>query len=190
VNPEIAQMIESGLVEAVKILGPALITYFAASSQFKVRLQELERSNDFKSREHLFTYYEKRQDRLDESYHAISEGIGMVLGMSASAGAEPSADTLHGIESFAVLLHTYIAIVPTDVEIVLRDLARKKLSEGEEYRQLNSKKSMITELAPGATKEQLRLCAVSLLTVYASLERCNQLLLEKKIESMFNPAGT
>lgn len=51
--------------DAIKILGPALITglvgKLSARIQFTARLKELDRNNEFKAREYFFKHYKERQ---------------------------------------------------------------------------------------------------------------------------------
>lgn len=180
---ETVQLIQSLGTEAIKILGPAFITYLAAASQFKARLKEIEKTNIFKSREHLFSYYQARQNRLDKIHSEISKGIGMVLGFASTAGNDTYAS--ESTEAFKVLMHTHIAVAPIEIEITLRELKEKNLNDSEEFRQLENFQKMAKKLILGPSNEDLRQCAISLLSIYASLERGNQILLEKKIEAIF-----
>ena len=54
--------------DAIKILGPALITgfvgYYAAKLQFVSKLKELDKTNEFRAREYYFNYYKDVQKEI------------------------------------------------------------------------------------------------------------------------------
>lgn len=62
----------------------------------------------------------------------------------------------------------------------------KKLQQIEEFQDLEAKKAIVANLTIDTDFESKRTVVVALLDVYGSLERCNQLLLEKEMDQLFS----
>lgn len=184
-SPELILALQETTIEAVKILGPALFTYLAASAQFRSKLEQLGRTQSFRSREHLFAYYKARQKKLAESYEGLGKGIGQALGFAAAAAVVPEAKMQEMVESFKVLVRIHTVVAPFEIDIALRDMKAADLSRFEEYKKLSGYRESAANLQVGTTAEHLRDLVTKLMEIYGVLERCNQMVLEKRIESLF-----
>lgn len=185
-SPEAITAFQEVAVEAIKILGPAFFTYLAASSQFRSKLEELERTQGFRSREHLFAYYKSRQRKLAKGYEELGEGIGKVLGFASAAADVPDAKMNETIESFKVLVRVHTVVAPFELEMALRDLKAADLAGLDEFKKLSGYRDAAANLQIGTTIDHLRELVVKLMEIYGLLERCNQAVLEKRIESLFS----
>lgn len=61
----------------------------------------------------------------------------------------------------------------------------KKLDKQEEYKELEEKQAILSRLTIGKDFESKRTTVFSVIEVYGSLERCNQLLLEREMNRLF-----
>lgn len=190
-DPTLAQLIDSVCVEAIKVIGPAvvaaIVAYKAASLQFQATLQQLRENNEFSARQHLFEYYKERQKRFSESYFNLVSSLSQVLGANAAAGDdEPDGSLKAMLDTFTSLAQLHLGAAPFEVKLVLRDMKQKKLEEIEEYKELEAKQALLSGLVIGKDFESKRAAVFSMIEVYGSLERCNQLLLEREIDFLFS----
>lgn len=188
-DPVTASLIEAVLLDALKILGPAVVaalaTYKATSSQYRFKIKEIERSQVFKARENLLEHYKSQKLRIDDSYSSLSNDLGQILGMAASVsdGGEQEIEGIAG--SFTGMSDMYVGIAPFDIRTTLRDMESLNLNETDEYRKLKSYLSMALELNATRKFEPLKANIYSLLEIYGFLQRCNHFILEHQIHSLF-----
>jgi len=190
-DPTLAQLIGSVSIEAVKIVGPAVVAavvaYKAASLQFKSTLLQLRETNQFAARQHLFDYYKERQKRFSEGYASLVESLGQALGFNAAlSDDEPNAATKAIQDSFTSLAKLHLGAAPFEIKLVLRDMKAKSLDQIEEYVDLEEKSATLSELSMGSDFESMRAAVIAMIEVYAALERCNQLLLEREMDRLFS----
>jgi len=175
--------------DAIKILGPAVIaawaTYMASKSHFELRLKEIETKQEFGARQHLFRYYKERQTQLAQEYAKLRgelEGtLGYVAGLTKGSGDEDS--TLVRILSES--MEMYSAITPTEIDITMRDMEKSDLTETSDYEKLKSCKEKISNLATEKTFQTLQKNIFTIVEVYHLLQICNQNLLQRQMEMMF-----
>ena len=190
-DPVLAELLNSIGLEAIKVVGPAAIAAFAAykaaSLQFKATLAQLREANEFSARQYLFDYYKERQKRLSESHNELTTSLGQVLGVNA---AVPEGDLDFSIQkmidTFDAIAHLYLGAAPFEISLTVRDMKAKGLDDLEEYVELESTKHTLGGLELEADFDSKRNVVISLLGVYGQLERCNQLLLEKEMDSLFS----
>lgn len=190
-DPTLAQVIESVSTEAIKIIGPAVVAalaaYKAAALQFKATLQQLREGNEFSARQHLFDYYKERQKRFSEGYSNLVNSLSQVLGANAAAeGDEPDGSLKAMLDTFTSLAQLHLGAAPFEIKLVLRDMKARKLEQIEEYKELEGKQAMLSGLVLGKDFESKRAAVFSMIEVYGALERCNQLLLEREMDSLFS----
>ena len=192
-DPNLIDLAKTVSLEAIKILGPAVVAaftgYWAARLQFVSRLKELERSHEFNARQHLFDYYKNRQAKLEEGHKALSEGLGRVLGVSAAAQLHgESGDFSKIVSAFTGMVDVYLGIVPFDIDLTRRDMKAKGLDAMEEFQRLTEYRETSSKLKPASGKglEVIQANVYILLEIYSFLVRCNQLLLEQQIEGLFS----
>ena len=190
-DPVLAELINSIGLEAIKIIGPAAIAAFAAykaaSLQFKATLTQLREANEFSARQHLFDYYKDRQKRLSESHNELTTSLGQVLGVNAAAREDDLDTSIEKmVDTFDSIARLYLGAAPFEISLTVRDMKAKGLDRLEEYSELQSKKQTLEVLELDQDFESKKNVIISLLEVYGQLERCNQLLLEKEMDSLFS----
>ena len=69
-GPELYKMTMDVVSDAIKILGPALITavvgYKAGKSQLLLKIEELNKNNEFKAREKIFDFHKEKLAKADK----------------------------------------------------------------------------------------------------------------------------
>lgn len=190
-DPVLAELIKSIGVEAIKIVGPATVAAFAAykaaSLQFKATLTQLREANEFAARQYLFDYYKERQNRLSESHNELTTSLGQVLGVNAAAREDVfDANIQKMIDTFDSIARLHLDAAPFEISLTVRDMKSKGLDDLEEYLELQSTKQTIEGLVVAEDFNSKKAVVISLLKVYGQLERCNQLLLEKEMDSLFS----
>lgn len=190
-DPVLAELLTSIGLEAIKIIGPAAIAAFAAykaaSLQFKATLAQLREANEFSARQHLFDYYKERQKRLLESHNELTTSLGQVLGVNAALREDdPDFSVQKMVDTFDSIARLYLGAAPFEISLTVRDMKAKGLDDLEEYFELSSTKQALEGLELGPDFDSKRNVVIALLGVYGQLERCNQLLLEKEMDSLFS----
>ena len=188
---EVAKVIETISIDAIKILGPAIIaafaTYKATKTQYEIKLNEITKSHEFKAREHLFDYYKERQIKLSKSHEELKNVLCQLLGMSISASDYKGNNSIGKlVDSFAGASSLYSGLAPFEIETTLRDFESKGLSETREYAKLQSYTDKLKDIQKPEDYPSIKNNVFILLEVYSFLERCNQMLLEAQIENLFS----
>jgi len=187
-DPTLAELLNSLIGDALKIIGPAVIaalaTFKATKVQYELKLKEIESSHGFKAREALVDHYKQQAQRFDEAYDSLNNTLGQLLGVSASmAEGKETLDEL--TSSMAGIADMYIAMAPFDVKIALRDLKEQKLDNTEEFIKLQEYKEKASTLKATRVPEELQNNIYSLLEMYSFLSRCNTLTFETKVNLIF-----
>lgn len=192
-DPNLIDLAKTISLEAIKVLGPAIIAgftgYWAARLQYVGKLKELEKTHEFNARRQLFDYYKQRQVKLSEGYKELSNGLGQVIGYSASAETmKDNVDLSKIVNAYTGMVDVYLGIVPFDIEITLRDMKAKSIDGTDEYQKLSEYRETSSKLKPISGKgiQEIQTNVHALLEIYSFLERCNQLLLERQIEGIFS----
>lgn len=89
------------------------------------------------------------------------------------------------IRPYVKLANTYIRHVTVDINLTLRDMERKNLTEADEYKLLKGQVEGASRLKPAENVTDVENNMLTLMEIYAYLQRCTQCLLEKQIESVF-----
>ncbi|MDZ7661397.1 hypothetical protein [Thiohalophilus sp.] len=190
-DAEVVRLIETVSLDAIKILGPAIIaafaTYKATKIQYEIKLQEITKGHEFKAREHLFDYYKERQAKLSMSHEELNRALSQLLGMSAASSDYDEGDSTSKIvDSFSGISGLYTELAPFEIEATLKDFESKGLSEAIEYIKLQSYTDRLRDLQEPINYYSIKDNVFLLLEVYSFLERCNQILLETQIERLFS----
>ena len=184
-NPAIIELIE----DAIKILGPAIIaswaTYRAAKSQFELRLREVESKQEFGARQHLFHYYKERQNQLSQEYSKLRGELKETLGFAAGINEDTGDEDSKIVKLLSESMEMYCAITPIEIDITMRDMEKNSLTKTADYEKLKSYKEKINNLATEKTFQSLQKNTFTLVEVYHLLQICNQYLLQRHMEIMF-----
>ncbi len=105
-NVELYKATMDVVSEAIKILGPAIITaivgYKVGQSQLLLKIEELNKNNEFKAREKIFDFHKERLSKVDESIASLTEGLGQFAGMTLA--------DMNDEMNFSLFINKYIVL--------------------------------------------------------------------------------
>jgi hypothetical protein len=183
------EAIKTVAIEAIKILGPAVIAAFAtyklSKIQFTSKLKELERRHEFNAREVLFNYYKNRQSKLSDDYTKLTGSLNQVLGQAAAFTelTEEQSDKFMKILSEDINL--FSKITPTELKLIAKDMELNGFKESEEYSKLISFKDVMNNLEKGNSLDSLQRNINSIIEVYHMIIVCNDMLIQKQMDKLF-----
>jgi len=190
VEPTIFELIKDITPDAIKILGPAIITaivaYKISKAQSELKLKEIEKTQQFKAREHLFIYYKERQKQLAQDFAKLSDSLEHDLGLVAGLTDTRADENSELIKTMAQYTQMYSAIMPIEIDITVRDMEKNGLTGIPDFEKLQSYQDKISHLATEKTFQTLQKNILIILEAYRFLQLCNQQLLQKQMEKTFH----
>lgn len=190
-DPVTANLLETVSLEAIKILGPAIVAayvgYKAASVQIKMKLEELRQSHRFQARQALFEELRTRIARADLEEEKANRELGEMIGMAAGFHHDDVDDvtspvlTLWG-ETAVSLSRT----VRMDVRATLRDMEACALTESDEYEALDAWRDRLLAL-PDFRHSSVRKALLELREVFDLVSRGSREVLHKRLDAAFEP---
>ncbi len=169
-DPVLAELIKAVLLDAVKIIGPALIasiaTYKVTKIQYDLKLKELESSQSFKAREALLEHYKYQKGKINEGYNSLTSLFAQILGFAIENN--DNKEEIDDLVSAGVgASDMYIGMAPFDIQIALRDMEANNLSDIAEYKKLASYEKKSKELKITRNIEELKDTIYLLIEVYS-----------------------
>ena len=183
------EAISTTITEAIKILGPAIITGFiglrVGKYQLDMKIKELENANEFKSREHLFKYYKDWQKNIKEKYESLTSALGTITGMAAAIGDNRESDSISPL--MFKFFEFYMKSAPQDLIIILRDMEPLKDKYKIEYELLMEYELKSKNVCKVESVEDLFNSVSELLEIYGHLNRCAHLQVEEQAKMALQP---
>jgi len=186
-EPEIYKLMLEVISDAIKILGPALITGFIAyktgRSQHELQLKELQKSNEYKAREKLFDFHKGKLEENNASMAVLANELGQFAGMTA---AQIESET--NLDKFVRgHLSTYIDNLPFQFSHIKKEMDKYPNEFDQEYERMAViEKTALNFAAPKSSAEVLDLIN-ELYKVYSFLGHCIRILIEVEASSIFEP---
>lgn len=189
-DPTVVEAVKTVLLEATKILGPAivaaLVTYKATRAHLELKIRELEQTHAYGAREHWFKYYKDRQDQLAKDHERLNEGLGRILGM-ASGYVEGNQETQsHLVSTLAETVLTFSKLTASEIEATACDMEENGLSDSPDRKKLISYLEPLCHIDQSATFESLKRNLFLILEVHQFLQRCNDTLLRQQMRRTFS----
>ncbi|ELU8559904.1 hypothetical protein DLR60_17655 [Vibrio tarriae] len=178
-------------IEAIKILGPAIVTgaaaYCTATIQLKAKLKQIEKSSEYKAREKVFDFKTEKYNKLDKSLFTLNETLGFLAGMSMT-----DRDDQCAINSFvAKYLTTFINSSPFDVKQTIDQFVPLVHEYPREFDKLQKDLLLVEGLQKPNNYDQVNDTIVTLIGVYGFVSCCSKIVAEKEalkvFESYTNP---
>lgn len=187
-DAELLKVITSVSTDAIKILGPAIITaivgYKAGQVQLELKIKEIERNNKFKAHELLFNYYKGWQSHITKRYDQLTEMLGSISGViAASADKEGLPLSEFAFKCFG----SYVKTAPYDVDIALRDMDKVKDKYRIEYELLVEHKKLALSLRKAGDAGAIFKTIADLIEIYGHLNRCVNLMIEEQARESLSP---
>lgn len=189
-SPEVANLIQVIALDAIKILGPAVIaayaTYRATTVQWEVKLKELDRTNEFLARERVFAHLKERLAHIDEETEKLHGAVGEILGRASGAiGEAPTPQDLVFMQIMGEFIITAGKTAPLEVRGLLQDMQVADLGSTAEYKALSAYQDIRPPSEPLVTYDELKAALFQLLDLNNHLGLCIRLLIQKRMECVF-----
>ena len=193
-DTQTVEILKIVLPDAIKILGPALITgliaYWTARIQYKSKLEEITGNQQFKSRELLLDYYKKKIDDANKSSEDLNKSLGKILGFAAALNLdEDITDHPHNLNKIMPHLsfvELHIRSCDFEIKTTLRDMEGINLKNSEEFSKLVKYQEIATSLTHSQEFDKVKANIFKLLEIYSFIARCSQLVLESQIQRLFS----
>ncbi|AQM66586.1 MULTISPECIES: hypothetical protein [Vibrio] len=174
-------------IEAIKILGPAMVTgvaaYFTATIQLKAKLKQIEKNSEYKAREKVFDFKTEKYNKLDKSLATLNETLSFLAGMSMT-----DRDDQYAINSFvAKYLSTFIYSAPFDVKQTIDQFLPLATEYPREFDKLQKDLSLVEGLKQPNNYDQVNDTIVTLIGVYGFVSCCSKIVAEKEALKVFEP---
>jgi hypothetical protein len=191
-SPEALTVLQNVLLDAIKILGPAAIAAFAAYraglAQVEVKLRELEKSNQFRARESIFTHLKDRLKHIDEQAERLNGDLGRMLGRAEAAHDASTKDDSEGfVRTLSAGIQSVARIAPLEVNSLLNDMQFSALTSTDEFKTLSGFRELKLDFSEPHSFDQVRSNTLEILCLYNLLSICTRLLLQKQMERVFSP---
>jgi len=187
---EVLNLIQTVSLEAIKILGPAVIaayaTYRATTKQFEYKLKELDKTNEFHARDRIYSYLKDRIAKVDADTAKLNEEIGRLLGSIAEtkSGEPPTRQ----MEDFTQVLGggmlTTAKVVSLDINSLLLDMRFAKLEDSKEYTALKAYEKFTDQQVGHASFEELKRSLFLLLEIHNTMEICMRRLFHQQMSGV------
>ncbi|MES2190802.1 MAG: hypothetical protein V4454_11795 [Pseudomonadota bacterium] len=190
-SPEEIALVQTVSLEAIKILGPAIVAayagYKAASVQIEVKLRELDKNHQFQARENIFSHLKDRLTHIDEQTERLNADLGRMLGFAAGCqDFDHSAETNEFVELMTGAMKSVAKLAPLEATVLLNDMRISGLASSHEFEALSAQTFQLEFDGP-ASYLQLKANVLKLLETYGLLGVCTRLLLQKQMERVFAP---
>ena len=188
------ELLKVVLPDAIKILGPALITgivaYYTIRIQYKSKLEEMSGNQSFKAREHLLDYYKMKIADASKAANELNYTLGSILGSATAINLTNDAASdqdfeIEDIASNVSMVDMYLELCDFEINTVLRDMEAINLSDMEEYHKLVTYLDVSKSLDASREFTQLKNNIMKLSEIYTFIARCGQLVLEAQIKHLF-----
>lgn len=186
-DPESYKVTMNVISDAIKILGPAIITaivgYKVGKYQLLIKMKELNKNNEFKARDKLFEFHKEKLAKVDESISGLNEGLGQLAGMVMA-----DFDNKLRISSFAnKYLLVYINGLPFQLKQTYAEL--KKYSEecNQELDRLHLYLQRAEKVSKPENLEEAHTVIVELIEIYSFTSHCIRIIIEKEALEIFKP---
>ena len=192
-SPETADLIKTVSLEAIKILGPAIVAacaaYKGASIQMAMKLRELEKSHQFSAREKIFSHLKERLVVIDEQTEKLSNDLAKMLsfvaGFQEGSDSSPMSDRV--VQLMTESAQVTAKLAPLEVAALLNVMRASGLEGSEEFKALVAHQVPNWKLSNTSSDQELRALVLGLLDTYNLLGLCTRLLLQKQLERVFTP---
>jgi hypothetical protein len=178
-EPEVILAIKEVALDFIKIVGSAtvaaLAAYKTASYQYKQKMAEIEKADQFKAAEMVFEIQKKSFEDVANSYNSITESIFTLTGTIIGGG---ELDEL--TSNFAKIMKVYIHRLPFSFRKMHREFSKYKEEYSAEYAELRKAEGIFEGLGKIETKNIIDY-AVKLEFIYSTLSHCSQIIISEKM---------
>lgn len=185
-TPEAIQAIENFAIDALKILGPAIVAavvaYKVAKAQFEATLKQTDKRNEFDARKAVYDFLIQRQEKLGENFKQMGENLGYVLGLTTGV-AEDDEDFLTFIDLSNLTLRT----IRRECGVSKDQYEKKGLTDKPQYKIIEACTEKANALEAATTYDSLRYNSLELMPIYEDLHYALDALIDWEMEEILAP---
>ncbi|WP_020407413.1 hypothetical protein [Hahella ganghwensis] len=186
-DPEIYKMTMEVLSDAVKILGPAIITavvgYKAGIRQMELKIDEINKGNEFKARDRIFEFHKEKLATCDKSIGSLNSALLEYAGMSlAVKGDELSLSSFVGRH-----LTLHIQGLPFQLEHINCELLAYKDRLPKECEKMKGYMQKCVELKTPLSSDEIQETIMELIEIYSFASHCIRMMIEFEALEIFSP---
>jgi len=182
-SPELLAVIKDISLDAIKILGPAIITaiisYKWGKLQVTLKLKAMDKTHEFGAREHLFNYYKERSKSLLERQGQLNASLGKLIGIASGVTAVAKEEASEFLKTMGEMIRDLSRTDKMELYITKKDMKKNKLNEIPEFNEIDLYVKEVENLSQDNTLPALRKNITTLLEINTHLYYCQQLMLEK-----------
>lgn len=190
---DIIELLKQTMPDAIKIIGPALVTgyvaYKTAKIQYKSKLDEVTENHKFIAREHFLDYYNKKILEAGEVVNSLNLTLGSILGQMSEFESprtvEDESEIFDTISTNLSMVTMYLESSSFELNTTLRDMKEIGLESSEEYRKLMEYRVEAKGLTLSKDTELIQQSILKLSEIYTFIGRCRQVVLEEQIHKLF-----
>lgn len=191
-TPELLAVIQAVLLDAIKILGPAVIAayaaYRAAFVQIELKLKELEKGHQFQARSALFTDLKDRLAHIERQTEKLNAELGHILGFAAGYRMGDNKDAPNEVvELMLRAAESSAKAQPLETSVVLADMRAAGMASSHEYAALLARQAVQLPISGEPTYLRLKELIVEMLETSNLLGVCTRLLLRAEMDRVFAP---
>ncbi len=186
-NVELYKATMDVVSEAIKILGPAIITaivgYKVGQSQLLLKIEELNKNNEFKAREKIFDFHKERLSKVDESIASLTEGLGQFAGMTLA--------DMNDEMNFSLFINKYIVLHLNGLPFHLNHIKDELIKYPDEFNRELVRLDVYIRRSIDIRKPKNTGDAISIISelieIYDFASNCISNLIEKEALKVFKP---
>jgi hypothetical protein len=187
-EPELYKLTMEVVSDSIKILGPAIITaivgYKAGQSQLLLKIEELNKNNEFKARDKLFDFHKEKLVKVDESIASLSEALAAFAGMTAGDDINNKSVGSLFVDKYVV---SYIDGLTFQLNHINDELKKYPADFPRQLEKINKYIKQSDEFEKPITPEDTQVSIVKLIEIYTFCSHCLRLLIEKEAVEIFKP---
>ena len=182
-SPDELAVVKDILLDAIKILGPAIITaivgYKYGKLQVTLKLKEMDKAHEFGAREHLFNYYKERSKSLLERQGQLNASLNELMGIATGVTLAAKEMSSEFLQTMSETVRDLSSTDKMGLYITKKDMKKNKLHEIPEFNEIDLYAKEVENLSQDNTLSALRKNITTLLEINTHLYYCQQLMLEK-----------
>lgn len=176
--------------DAIKILGPALISAFLGYKvgrvQMDLKLKEMDKAHEFDARKHFFDFYKERIEQLRKDSEQFSGSLYELLGMQTAFDSIDEEEFSKFRQSTAGTIENAINFMPFSINVAKNEMKKVGLDNIPEFEKLKACTARIKDLSKGdSTLLGMTKNVSVLLEIFGLLVFCHELALEEQMDRVF-----
>ena len=175
------------LSDAIKILGPAIITavvgYTAGQRQMELKIEEVNKSNEFKARDKIFEFHKEKIASCDNSIGSLNSALLEYAGLTlADKDDELSLSSFVGRH-----LTLHIQGLPFQLEHINDELITCKDKLPKECEKMDRYMQSCLKLKAPESYDEIQESIMELLEIYSFASHCIRMMIEFEALEIFSP---